>query len=311
MTFWHNAGMNEDSHATRLSRRLVSSHLWRTFDRYFNRLGNQLAASIAFFTILAVVPLIMFAFSALGFTLTVIRPQWLAIVQIQIVEHIYAGPLQDQILVLVSKYLYDWQSVGLIALAMSLFIGASWVANLKCAIRGMSRPDANISQPTHNIVLEFIINTGLVFVMIMLAAVTFITTTIGTQLVEHLVDLLKVSNVHISASLLRVSSFGVSLICATLLFYLIYRFLPEVPLNPRAVRRGSFGAAFMFVILQAGAGLLTRFFALGRAAQVLGPVIIVMILINLIAQLTLGWMAWIATWDQPAIAGKNSDIDHI
>lgn len=285
------------------------AHLVRATNRYFNRLGNQMAASIAFGTMLAVVPLIMFAFSAFGFTLTVIKPEWRGYLQKLIVDNIHAGPLQDTLLVQISYYLYSWRSVGVIAIVIALVIGSLWVGNLKVTIRAMTRPDFNVYQPPHNVVGEFIINMGLVFVVIIVGLLTLIATTIGTQLASLVIGLFPVDNVQISAGTVRFTSFTVSLLCATGLYYLMYRFFPEVPMRSSALVRGSFGAGIMLVVMQAGAGLLARFFALGKAAQVLGPVIVVMIFMNLIAQMTLFWAGWIATANQPGVAGRYSRSD--
>lgn len=118
----------------------AGSHLLRAYVRYMNRLGNQLSAAMAFFTILAIVPVLMFAFAAVGFTLTVLRPDLLGVVQIFLVDNLSAGPLQDQILILLSQYLLNWRNVGILAIGIALVVGTSWVANLKGVIRGWAGP---------------------------------------------------------------------------------------------------------------------------------------------------------------------------
>ena len=115
----------------------LGSHLIRAAQRYFNRLGNQLAGSIAFISMMALVPVLMFAFSAVGLTFTVLRPDLLGVVQMLIVDNLHAGPVQDQLLELMSEYLYNWRNLGLIAMVTALFIGSGWVANLKGVLRGV------------------------------------------------------------------------------------------------------------------------------------------------------------------------------
>ncbi|MGA7828751.1 MAG: hypothetical protein WCA04_13880 [Geobacteraceae bacterium] len=53
------------------------AHVLRMITRYATRLGNQFAGAITYFSLLAMVPILMFAFSACGFTLTVLRPDLL------------------------------------------------------------------------------------------------------------------------------------------------------------------------------------------------------------------------------------------
>ena len=50
------------------------THLLRAIDRFSSRLGNQLAAAITYFSVLAIVPVLMIAFSILGLTIEVLRP---------------------------------------------------------------------------------------------------------------------------------------------------------------------------------------------------------------------------------------------
>ena len=100
-----------------------------------------MAAAMAFFSILAMVPVLMFVFAGVGFVLTVIRPDLLGEVQIFVVDNLSAGPLQDQVLILLSAYLFDWRRLGAVAAIAGLAIGSTWVANLKGVIRGIVRPD--------------------------------------------------------------------------------------------------------------------------------------------------------------------------
>lgn len=72
------------------------SHLLRAGQRYTNRMGNQLAASVAFYTMLAIVPLLMLACAVCGFVITVSRPELLGRVQDFVVNNLHAGPLQTQ-----------------------------------------------------------------------------------------------------------------------------------------------------------------------------------------------------------------------
>ena len=59
----------------------VVAHAMAANDRYNRRLGPQFAAAITYFTVLSLVPILLFAFSMLGLTLTVIRPDLLDQVQ--------------------------------------------------------------------------------------------------------------------------------------------------------------------------------------------------------------------------------------
>lgn len=289
----------------------VGAHLIRATQRYLNRLGNQLAGSIAFFSMLAMVPVLMFAFSAVGLTLTVLRPDLLGFVQIFIVDNVHAGPLQDQLLVLMSDYLYNWRNLGLIALGTALFIGSTWVANLKGVVRAMSRLDFDMAKRGRHALLERVLNLLILLVLMVLTAVTFIATVVGTQLAGTIVGWFRLADWTISQAIVRTVSFGLSLAGAVLLFWLIFRFVPEERAHRRAVALGSVGAAIFFVALQAGASLLSTVFARGQSFQVFGPTIVAMLFIRLFGQLVLFVTAWIATWNQPAIPRRYNPADQI
>ena len=53
------------------------AHMIRAVERYINRLGSQFAAATSYFSVLALVPILMMAFSIIGFVLTVVQPELL------------------------------------------------------------------------------------------------------------------------------------------------------------------------------------------------------------------------------------------
>lgn len=270
-----------------------------------------MAAAMAFFSILAMVPVLMFVFAGVGFALTVIRPDLLGEVQIFVVDNLSAGPLQDQVLILLSAYLFDWRRLGTVAAIAGLAIGSTWVANLKGVIRGMVRPDFDEVHLKHHPVVEQIINFGLLLVMVVLMLVTFAANVTGTWLSGTILRLMGVQNPEIFAVLVGAASFGLALTTSTMLFWLMYRFFPVEKPEHVPLRRGSLGAAICFVLLQTGASAVTGLFSLGRAVQVFGPIIVAMLFLDLFAAVALFWAAWIATWDQPALSGFLSPGDSI
>jgi len=98
------------------------AHVLRMNARYVTRLGNQFAGAITYFSLLAMVPILMFAFSACGFILTVLRPDLLERVQAMIMVYLQGAPedLQAKLTGLISGLLRNWASVGLVARGSSL-----------------------------------------------------------------------------------------------------------------------------------------------------------------------------------------------
>lgn len=60
--------------AKRLADKPWIKHLLRASQRFSGRLGSQFGAAITYFSVLAVFPILLFAFSLVGLVLTVVYP---------------------------------------------------------------------------------------------------------------------------------------------------------------------------------------------------------------------------------------------
>ncbi len=287
-----------------------AAHLWRANERFNNRLGNQFAGAITFFSMLSSVPVLMLAFSALGFTLTVLRPAWLQGVRRVIEENLAAGPVHDTVLEYLDRYLFHWQGVGLVGLWIGLWAGSVWMGNLKSAVRAMWRPEFDRVEVKRFLPLEMLVNIGLLLALLALVLVSFAATTALTSGGEWLVALLGLDQVPLTRWLVRLLSVLVSVTGGWLLFFALYTVLPQNDAPRDAVRRGSLAAALVFWLLQAATTQLTAMFARNRSAALWGATLIVgMLFLNLFARLVFYVAAWIATANQPAVARKWSQFD--
>ena len=293
----------------RVQRNRVTAHILRAIDRFNNRLGNQFAAALTYFSVLAIVPVLMFGFSALGWTLTVLRPEWLTQVREVIRANLQAGPLQDQVISLLDQYLMHWQTVGWLALAVMVWAGIGWMGNLRSAIRAMTRPDFEVSEPPRFFLFELLTNLAMLLGLLVLALIILGTSAVTTQLSGDVLRWLNLDRDVIAVGLVRVLSGLVNVLGGWLLFIFIYHWLPRYRAPWRTTFTGSLVAAVVFAGLQWGASLLTAAFAGNRAIQVFGPIVVVMLFLNVFAQLTLGVAAWLGTANQPAVARRYNPAD--
>jgi len=81
----------------------------------------------------------------------------------------------------------------------------------------------------------------------------------------------------------------------------LYTVLPEDRQPWPVVRRGALIGAIGLGLLQYSAGLLFNLFSTNKAAAIFGPVIVLMLVLNMFAQLILFVAAWIATATQEAV----------
>ena len=286
-----------------------TAHLMRAASRYSNRLGNQFAGSITYYSVLCVVPILMFAFSGLGFTLTVVRPQWRGTVRDIIARNFAAGPMQDQLLLLMDSYLYNWRAITVAAIVTALYVGSVWTGQLKGAIRAMWRPEFDIRNKHRYAWAEPIYNFAVLLILLALALVTMVANVMGTRLAHDVVGLFHIEDQAYYANLIRVLALVVSLVAGCLLFLFVYRVLPEEHAPWPAVLLGAVWATVLLWLLQNVATGIGALLNRNMGISFFGPVIVAMLFLNIIAQMMLFVAAWIATSNQPAVARRFNLAD--
>ena len=287
------------------------AHVLRMHTRYATRLGNQFSGAITYFSLLAMVPILMFAFSACGFTLTVLRPDLLARVQAAVMVQLQGAPkeLQAQLIRLIEGFLRNWASVGLVGLFSSMYASAGWAGNLKSAVRAQMRPLFDMKERKHAMLMEVLLNFAILLGLLVILVVTFALAAGATSLTGTIVHWLALDRVPGMRLLLRIVGPILSAIAGWAMFLYLYKVLPEQHFPFRIIARGAlFGSAGLFA-LQYLTGFLMGAFSGNSAAAVFGPVIVLMLFFNLFARLTLYAAAWIATAVQPAVADQIQEFD--
>ena len=287
------------------------AHVLRMNTRYATRLGNQFAGAITYFSLLSMVPILMFAFSACGFTLTVLYPDLLERVQAAILDQLQGAPeaLQAQLTGLIEGLLRNWASVGLVGFFSSIYSSAGWAGNLKSAVRAQTRPLFDMKESKRFILLEILLNFAILQGLLVILAVTFALAVMATSLTGTIVHWLALDEVSGIKFLLRIVGPILSAITGWAMFVYLYKVLPEVKFPFRIIAWGALiGSAGLFA-LQYLTGFLMGKFLGNPAAAVFGPVIALMLFFNLFARLNLYVAAWIATSVQPAVADQIQEFD--
>ena len=287
------------------------AHVLRMNTRYGTRLGNQFAGAITYFSLLSMVPILMFAFSACGFTLTVLRPDVLERVQAAIMEQLQGAPedLKAQLTGLIGGLLRNWASVGLVGLLSSMYSSAGWAGNLKSAVRAQTRPLFDMKERKRFILLEVLMNFAILLGLLAILAVTFALAGMATSLTGTIVHWLALDEVPGMKVLLRIVGPILSAIAGWAMFVYLYEVLPEVKFPFPIIARGALLGSIGLFVLQYLTGFLMGKFSGNPAAAAFGPVITLMLFLNLFARLNLYVAAWIATSVQPAIADQIQEFD--
>ena len=287
----------------RLQQRPWIAHMIRAAERYFSRLGSQFAAATTYFWVLALVPILMVAFSITGFVLTVVQPELLEAVIDMVADTLGSvdSATRDKILGVVNNALSQYWTIGLVGLVTGLYAGAKSMGHLRNAVRTQWRPGFDLRPEKINIVVRWLGNLLLLAGLLLGLAVTFGLFSLSTSLANAVVGFLGLSDQPWIVPLLRLTSVVFSIGAGWLIFMYLYTVLPESREPWRVVRRGALLGSIALAVLQYLAGFLINAFSGNPAAAIFGPVIVVMLFFNIFAQLILFIAAWIATAQHEAI----------
>ncbi|SDL74026.1 YhjD/YihY/BrkB family envelope integrity protein [Tessaracoccus oleiagri] len=271
------------------------AHLLAANTRFNVRLGPQFAGAVTYFSVLSLVPILMFSFAMLGMTLTVLRPDMLASVQREITELLSGGTgdLGEQVAGVVENALNNWRGIGIFALLTAAYSGSGWVGNLKKAVRMIWREvpidEERKVNPVLNIASNIVIFLGLLVALLLGIAVA----QGGSSASRLVVDWLGMGDVPGIGLMLRLASIVMTFLASWVLMGFLFLVLPDERARWRTWLVGVTIGAVGLTILQQLAGTLMGLFAGNAAAALFGPVIIAMLLMNLLATIVLMTAAWI------------------
>lgn len=287
------------------------AHLLDAATRFGERLGSQFAAAITYFSVLAIVPVLMVAFAALGLTVTVFLPDVLDQVKAWIQGAVSGqGDLGQQLGQVVDQAFNSWQGVGIIGLLSAAWAGANWVNNIRSAVRAMMRPDFDMVEDKPNIVVQTLKNLGILLTLFVLVALSMAMTTVATaarDLVGGFLGLDRMPGGELLLGLLPVLG---TLLAGFLLFAFLLKVFPERKVPTPVLLRGAAIGGVGMAVLQYLTGTLVGVFSGNAAAAVFGSVIVTMLYFNLFATLILVVAAWVGT--HPDFVGPQSTLgDHV
>jgi membrane protein len=278
------------------------AHIQRAIQRFNGRFGYQFGAGVAYFSVLAIIPVLMVAFSVLGFFLVELRPELVSTVSDLVVSQFrnVDADVIEQIENRVIAILENYTSIGVVGLITGLYSGAAWMGHLRNAIDALWRIDFDAQREILFYPIKVALNLVRMAGLLVAIGVTFGLATISTNLAQQVAIWLGFGDTWFTSALLRVLAPILSLVAGWLTFCYIYLVVPRQREPLRLIMAGALLGALGLGILQYGTTLLINAFSGNAAAAIFGPVIVLMLFFNLFAQLILIIAAWIATWDEPA-----------
>ncbi len=283
------------------------AHLLRANERFGGRMGSQFGAAITYFSVLALVPLIMVASAIVGFVLVEVRPDSLDSVMAYLARTLGQGPSTAQILGVIDTFLHNYTSIGVVGLVSGLYSGAGWMGNLRDAVRAQWRADFDGAQRKENLVAKTVLNLLRLLGLIVAVAITFALAAVSTTLSGTIISAVHLDSQTWLSPVLKLVPIVVSLGAGWLLFMYLYLVLPDDRAPWSFVRRGALIGSVGLVLLQYATTFLVGRFTSNPAAALFGPVITLMLFFNLFAWLILFAAAWIATSNEPAFPDEDAE----
>jgi membrane protein len=248
---------------------------WRvivaTFMGFINDNGLKLSASLAYYTVFSIAPLIILTISLTSLVLgnydfndalyTQIG-QFIgknAVVQLQqVVQHLQLSGKTGVALV---------TGIGILLIgASSMFVEIQDSLNIIWRVK--AKPKMGWLKWLQNRFLSFSLIIGLGFLLLVSLIVDIAVKALSTRLV-HLLP--------VTVTLFNLINLGITLLVIAILFGIIFKFLPDVKIKWREVRIGAIFTALLFMLGQYFIGLYIQYTAQGSAYGAAGSIIVILV----------------------------------
>ncbi|MGW0602952.1 YihY/virulence factor BrkB family protein [Streptomyces sp. NPDC002640] len=269
--------------------RLMDTHAWLAFDRLDRVKWTRLAAAMTFTSFLALFPLLTLAAAAGAATLTTAQQRTL---QDKVAEQVPG--ISDQLDI--EKLVANAGTVGLIAGALLLFTGLSWVDSM----RGCLRAVWELPDPDENLLVTKAKDLGLLFGLGGAVLATLVISTVASGMVGRLARAMGLEEGGIGGVLLGLAAFAVAVLADFLLLLYVLRVVPGAHPRRRLLTQAALIGAAGFELLK----LLLSGYIQGVAAKSMygafGVPIALLLWINFTSKLLLYAASWTATDKSPA-----------
>ncbi|AGP57172.1 membrane protein [Streptomyces rapamycinicus NRRL 5491] len=262
---------------------LMRSHAWRTYERLDRVHWTRLAAAITFTSFIAFFPLIAVGAAIGAATLTQAQ---MAQLQKKLAQQIpgISGQLDLGALV------QNAATIGVVAGALLLFTGISWVGSLRECLRAVWELEEDPGNPLVRKVKDAFVLIGLGGV----ALVSFAVSALAATAVGRVARLIGIPENGVGGWLLRIAAFLIAVGADVLLLCYVLTWLPGVEPPRRTVAVAALIGAIGFELLKLLLSSYLKDVAAKSMYGAFGVPIALLLWINFTAKLTLYCAAWTA-----------------
>ena len=283
-----------------IMRRPSVQHLMRAAKRFSERLGSQFAGAITYFSFLALLPILMVAFSAAGYVLAS-RPDLLAQLESEITKQFPSSGagMGDLISKLLASAVGARAAVGIVGLVTALYSAIGWMGNLRAAIQAQWRPDFDENQEiaSSSFIKNLWKNLWMFATLGVALVISLSLSAVASNLTTSILGWLGLSDIAILKPIFAIIPIVLAIGADVLIFAWVYTVIPQKGMKAtrKALLRGALMAAVAFEVLKF---LLTFFLpkvTSSASGLIFGPIIGLLFFFNLVATVVLFVAAWIAT----------------
>ncbi|MEU9735803.1 YihY/virulence factor BrkB family protein [Streptomyces sp. NPDC048002] len=282
---------------------LMTTHAWRSYERMDRVKWTQLAAAMTFTSFLALFPMLAVAAAIAAATLSKDQQDTL---QDKIADQVPG--ISDQLNI--DGLVQNAGTIGLIAGALLLVTGISWVGSTRECLRAVWELEDTEENPLLRKAKDAGVLVGLGGAVLLTIAIS----TVASALVGRIIDELGFVQGGFASVLLRIAAFSVAVLADFLLLLYVLTLLPGVEPPRRRLMVGALIGAVGFELLK----LLLSGYMQGVASKSMygafGVPVALLLWINFTSKLVVFCAAWTATpsageEDSGDEAGEVSDDD--
>ena len=249
-------------------------HWWKiilaTFMGFINDNGLKLSASLAYYTIFSIAPLLVLVLALIGLFLRDAQNRELLYVQIQ---HYMGMQASSQIKDIIKNYAMHGKSgAALLSGGVILLVGASSMFveiqdSLNIIWRVKAKPKKSWLKLIQNRFLSFSLIASLGFLLLVSLLINILVSALSDK-IQHFFPGITI--------IIFIVNLAITFVVITVLFGIIFKVLPDVKITWKDVRSGAIFTALLFMLGQYLIGLYIQYFANSSAYGAAGSIIVIL-----------------------------------
>jgi membrane protein len=246
-------------------------------------------ASISYFSLLSLIPMLMVALSVAGFVLA--NEPSLLDELLRSISGAVPGPLGSRVGDLLEGFIEQRTQVGVFGLLIGLYSGWNWMNALRDALTAMW-DQRRLRMPLLRVIFKDLLA---LLSLVAALAISFALTALGGVLGNTLLRLAGLDGTSWARTVLSLASVPLALLANWLVFLWVLARLPREPVGIRSAMRGAAAAALGFELLKQAGNVYLGLIANSPTGAAFGSAIGLLFFISLVSRLLVFITAWTAT----------------